>query len=51
MFYFLGVNKAGVKTEDTATNHSTRFFVNEDALPTGVKTYASLALDYLAASK
>jgi amidohydrolase len=51
VFYFLGVNKVGVKTEDAAANHSTRFFVNEDALPTGVKTYASLALDYLAASK
>ena len=51
VFYFLGVNKAGVKTEDAPANHSTRFFVNEDALPTGVKAYASLALDYLAAAK
>ncbi|MBI3569039.1 MAG: amidohydrolase [Gemmatimonadetes bacterium] len=47
VFYFLGVNKAGVKAEDAAANHSTKFFVNEDALPTGVKTYATLAIDYL----
>jgi amidohydrolase len=51
VFYFLGVNKAGVRAEDAPANHSTRFFVNEDALPTGVKTYASLALDYLAGAK
>ena len=51
VFYFLGVNQAGVKTEDAAANHSTRFFVNEDALPIGVKTYASLALDYLAGAR
>ncbi len=47
VFYFLGVNAPGVKPEDAAANHSTRFFVNEDALPVGVKAYASLALDYL----
>jgi amidohydrolase len=47
VFYFMGVNKAGVKAEDAAANHSTKFFVNEDALPTGVKTYATLALDFL----
>lgn len=51
VFYFLGVNKAGVTIEDAAANHSTRFFVNEDALPTGVKAYASLALDYLKGGK
>jgi amidohydrolase len=51
VFYFLGVNKAGVKAEDAPSNHSTRFFVNEDALPAGVKAYASLALDYLAGAR
>ncbi len=51
VFYFLGVNKAGVTIEDAAANHSTRFFVNEDALPTGVKAYTSLALDYLKGGK
>ncbi len=51
VFYFLGVNKAGVAIEDAAANHSTKFFVNEDALPTGVKAYASLALEYLSGNK
>jgi amidohydrolase len=48
LFVFLGVNAAGVKAEDAAPNHSPLFFVNEDALPTGVKTYVGLATDYLA---
>ena len=47
VFYFLGVNAPGVKAEDASANHSTKFFVNEDALPTGVKAYTTLALDYL----
>jgi amidohydrolase len=47
VFYLLGVNKPGVAAEDAAANHSTMFFVNEDALSTGVKLYASLAIDYL----
>jgi amidohydrolase len=51
VFYFLGVNKAGVSVEDAPANHSTRFFVNEDALPVGVKAYAALALDYLSGNK
>ena len=47
LFVFLGVNKPGVAADDAAPNHSPRFFVNEDALPTGVRTMASLAMDYL----
>ena len=46
-YVFLGVNKAGVSALDAAPNHSPRFFVNEDALPTGVRTMVALALDYL----
>jgi amidohydrolase len=48
LFLFLGVNKAGVKPDDAAANHSPYFFVNEDALPVGVKALAGLAFDYLA---
>ncbi|MGH7654158.1 MAG: amidohydrolase [Gemmatimonadaceae bacterium] len=48
LFLFLGVNKAGVKPDDAAPNHSPYFYVNEDALPVGVKTFAGLAFDYLA---
>jgi amidohydrolase len=51
VFYFLGVNKAGVSVEEAAANHSTKFFVNEDALPVGVKAYTALALDFLAGNK
>jgi amidohydrolase len=48
LFLFLGVNKAGVKPDDAAPNHSPYFYVNEDALPVGVKALAGLAFDYLA---
>jgi amidohydrolase len=47
LFLFLGINKAGVKPDDAAANHSPYFFVNEDALPVGVKALAGLAFDYL----
>jgi amidohydrolase len=47
LYVFLGVNNPGVKQEDAAPNHSPKFFVNEDALPTGVKAYVALAVDYL----
>ena len=47
LYVFMGVNTAGVSVDDAAPNHSPKFFVNEDALPTGVKTYVALAMDYL----
>jgi amidohydrolase len=47
LYVFLGVNKPGVAADDAAPNHSPRFFVNEDALPTGVRVMANLAMDYL----
>jgi amidohydrolase len=51
LYVFLGVNKPGVSANDAAPNHSPKFFVNEDALPTGVRTMVSLAVDYLNAPK
>ncbi|MCX5756241.1 MAG: amidohydrolase [Gemmatimonadetes bacterium] len=48
LYVFLGVNKAGVKPDDAAPNHSPKFFVNEDALPTGVRAYVALVTDYMA---
>jgi amidohydrolase len=51
LYVFLGVNKAGVNADDAAPNHSPRFFVNEDALPTGIRTMANLAMDYLTGGK
>lgn len=47
LFVLMGVNAPGVKAEDAAPNHSPQFYVNEAALPTGVKTLVSLATDYL----
>ena len=51
LYVFLGVNKPGVSALDAAPNHSPKFFVNEDALATGVRTMVSLALDYLSGAK
>jgi amidohydrolase len=51
LYLFLGVNKAGVSVDDAAPNHSTKFFVNEDAMPTGVKALVSLASDFLSSAK
>ncbi len=47
-FLFLGIRPPGTKLEDAAPNHSPRFFVDESALPLGVKVLSNLAVDYLA---
>ena len=48
LFFFLGVNKAGVGPGEAAPNHSPLFFVNDDALIVGVRALAGIAVDYLA---
>ncbi len=48
MFFFLGVTPNGVDPNQVAPNHSPRFFVDEAALPLGVRALAHLAVDYLA---
>jgi amidohydrolase len=47
MFFYLGVNQKGADPAKVARNHSPLFFVDEAALPVGVKTMANLAIDYL----
>lgn len=47
LFFYLGVNKKGVDLATVAENHSPYFFVDEGALPTGVRALAHLAVDYL----
>jgi amidohydrolase len=47
MFFFLGITPPGTDPAKAAPNHSPRFFVDEAALPVGVKAMASLAVDYL----
>jgi metal-dependent amidase/aminoacylase/carboxypeptidase family protein len=47
-FYFwLGVRPADVSEKEAAPNHSPRFFVDEAALPLGVRALAGLAVDFL----
>lgn len=47
MFFFLGVAPEGQDPRTVAPNHSPYFFVDEAALPVGVRALANLAVDYL----
>lgn len=49
VFIFLGVTPTSTSLMEAAPNHSPRFFVDEAAMPLGVRTLAALAVDYLAA--
>jgi len=46
LFFFLGITPAG-QVGQAAANHSPLFYVDEKALPTGVRALANLAVDYL----
>ena len=46
LYLFIGVNGEGVA--QASPNHSPLFFVNEDALPIGVRMLSSLVVDYFA---
>jgi amidohydrolase len=48
LFYMLGGSPKGTDPKTQPANHSPLFFVDEAALPTGVRAMANLALDYLA---
>jgi amidohydrolase len=48
MFVFLGVRPKGSPTSAFVSNHSPKFFADEAALPTGVRTLVALATDFLA---
>ena len=47
LFFFLGITPPGTDPRAAAPNHSPRFFVDEAALPVGVRALAHLAVDYL----
>jgi amidohydrolase len=47
LYVFLGINKPGVPPGAAAENHSPEFFVNEEALATGVRALVFVAQDYL----
>jgi amidohydrolase len=51
LFVFLGVTPADRDWHTAAPNHSPLFFADERALPTGVRTMAGLAVDYLLGAK
>jgi len=47
LFFFLGITPPGTDPKSAAPNHSPRFFVDEAALPVGVRALSHLAVDYL----
>jgi amidohydrolase len=47
LFVFLGIVPKGTDPATAPRNHSPAFFADEAALPLGVRTMASLALDWL----
>ena len=48
LFVMLGIVPEGQDPKKVAGNHSPLFFADEAALPVGVRTLGSLALDFLA---
>jgi metal-dependent amidase/aminoacylase/carboxypeptidase family protein len=50
LYLMLGINKEGVAPGEAASNHSPLFYVNEDALIVGVRTFVGLALGYAEAT-
>ena len=51
LFFFLGITPPGADPTTVAANHSPRFFVDEAALPVGVRALAHAAVDYLSARR
>lgn len=49
-YYMLGVLPKGADPATAPKNHSPLFFADEAALPTGVRSMANLAMDYLRSS-
>jgi amidohydrolase len=47
LYLFLGVRPKGSPLSAFVSNHSPKFFADEAAMPTGVRTLVSLAVDYL----
>ena len=47
IFYFLGITPKDRDADTAAKNHSPRWFLDEAALPLGVRSLANMAADYL----
>jgi amidohydrolase len=48
LYLWLGIRPASATLEETASNHSPLFTIDEAALPLGVRTLVGLTVDYLA---
>ncbi len=46
LYILLGINAKGESPKTVAANHSPFFYVNEEALPIGVRALSSLVIDY-----
>jgi amidohydrolase len=51
LYFFLGIVPDGQDPAAAPRNHSPHFFVDEGALPVGMRALAHLALDYLAGAR
>jgi amidohydrolase len=51
VFFLLGITPPGADPAKVAANHSPRFFVDEAALPVGVRALAHAAVDYLSGAR
>jgi len=51
LFFFLGITPPGTDPRTVAPNHSPRFFVDEAALPVGVRALAHAAVEYLSGTR
>jgi amidohydrolase len=50
IFYFLGITPKSQNAATAPRNHSPKFFVDEAALPLGVRSLANMAVDFLTAT-
>jgi amidohydrolase len=47
LYFWLGIRPPGVAEADAAPNHSPRFFIDESALPLGVRALVEASLEFL----
>src|SRR3954471_1371533 len=50
IFYFLGITPRDRDVETAAKNHSPKWYLDEAAMPLGVRSLANMAADYLASA-
>jgi amidohydrolase len=50
IFYFLGITPKDRDVETAAKNHSPRWYLDETAMPLGVRSLANMAVDYLSSA-